>query len=376
MSARRLALAVTVLGLAAATAVPSYAAHDRGNGKSRGHAHGLSAQLQSIKASDCTGDPAAVQQLSYAVAGQTAEALYALPSRKPRGIVVFDHGYGHTMHSWARHIARTATNLGVIAVAPNYRGQVDTPDPKGGLPSSRGWRVAEGAADSIAAVQLFDRLCGHKGTNVVYGVSMGGNTSGLVVASKPKDAKGKPLFDYWVAVEPAVNVTETYFGARTLAPFNTFAANATADIEQEMGGPFEEKSDVYAERTVVNRVGDIAASGIKGVAIAHGVADGLVTHDESRQLQLLLRAEGVPVDMWAAVTRSETSESGTTADGYAPVPHDSPFAGHASETSETHDVGLAGFAALDRIYKGRPPSCTETLFDGMSGFDQTGTTGC
>ena len=372
MSARRLALAAAVLGLTAVTVLPSYATHDNGQQKSR-HGHG---QSKPAKSDPCRGNPAEVLQLTYPVKGQQAKALYALPSGKPRGIVVFDHGYSHTMHSWARHISRTATKLGVIAIAPNYRGQEDFTDPKGGLPYSRGWRVAEGAEDSIAAVQLFDRLCGHGGTNVVYGVSMGGNTSGLVVASQPKDRRGKPLFDYWVAVEPAVNVTETYLGARTLAPFNTFAANATEDIEQEMGGPLEEKSDVYAERTVVNRVGDIAASGIKGVAIAHGVADGLVTHDESRQLQLLLRAEGVPVDMWSAVTRSAKSESGTTADGYAPVPHDSPFAGHASETSETHDVGLAGFAALDRIFKGQPPTCTETLFDGQSGFDQTGTTGC
>jgi acetyl esterase/lipase len=369
--ARRLVLAAAVLGLAAATALPSYAGHDTGNGKSRGppYAHHKLAALA------CTGDPQLVQELTYPVAGQTARALYALPAGKPKGIVVFDHGYSHTMYSWQRHIARTATQLGVIAIAPNYRGQVDTPDPKGGLPTSRGWRVAEGAADSIAAVQHFDRLCGHQGTNVVYGVSMGGNTSGLVVASKPKDSKGKPLFDYWVAVEPAVNVTETYQGARALAGANEFAANAQADIEQEMGGSFEEKPDVYAERTVVNRTDDIVASGIKGVAIAHGIVDGLVTHDESRQLQALLRAQGMPVDMWAAFTHSEKSESGTTIDGYAPG-HDSPFAGHASETSETHDVGQAGFAALKGLYTGVTPTCRETLYDGMSGFDQTGPTGC
>ncbi|MCA1711573.1 MAG: alpha/beta fold hydrolase [Actinobacteria bacterium] len=374
MSPRRLVLAIAVLGLAAGTALPSFADPGHGNG----HAYAYGHQKQADRAEDdaCTGDPSQVQTLTYDVQGQTATALYALPAGTPKGVVVFDHGYGHTMYSWAEHITRTASQLGVIAVAPDYRGQIDTPGAAGKLPSSRGWQVAEGAADSIAAVQLFDAECGHKGTNVVYGVSMGGNTSGLVVASKPKDSKGKPLFDYWVAVEPAVNVTETYQGARRLAPVNTFAANATADIEKEMGGTFEQKSDVYLDRTVVNRTQDIVDSGLKGVSIAHGIVDGLVTHDESRQLQALLRAQGMPVDMWSALTHSKTSEPGTTLDGYAPVPHDSPFAGHASETSTTHDVGLAGFAALTGLFQGASPTCRETFFDGATGTQRSTTTGC
>jgi acetyl esterase/lipase len=375
---RRLVLVAAVLGLATATALPSYADHDNGNGKSKdgkhGHhyAYGHDKNDQDPQADPCVGNPFDVQTISYTVKGQTAQALLALPAGKPRGIVVFDHGYGHTMWSWSAHLARTAANLGVIAIAPDYRGQVDSPPTKpGGLPSSRGWQVAEGAEDSIAAVQMFDQLCGHNGTNVVYGVSMGGNTSGLVVASKPKDGNGKPLFDYWVAVEPAVNVTETYQGARALAPVNDFAANAQADIEREMGGPFESKAAVYADRTVVNRTEDIAASGIKGVVIAHGVVDGLVTHDESRQLQALLRAQEVPVDMAAFLTHSQKSEAGTTVDGYAPVPHDSPFAGHASETSTTQDVGVAGFAALANLYKGMGVTCTESLYDGATGRSMT-----
>jgi acetyl esterase/lipase len=371
--ARRAILAAAILGLAAATALPSYA--DPGHGK--GHAYGRDKNKPTAAAPTCTGDPQQVQTLSYAVKGQSAQALYALPTRAPKGIVVFDHGYGHTMYSWAQHIARTASTLGVIAIAPDYRGQVDTPATKpGGLPSSRGWQVAEGAEDSIAAVQLFDKRCGHSGTNVVYGVSMGGNTSGLVVASKPQDAKGKPLFDYWVAVEPAVNVTETYQGARALAGVNEFAAHAQADIEKEMGGSFESKSSVYADRTVVNRTQDIAASGIKGVFIAHGIVDGLVTHDESRQLQVLLRAQQIPVDMYAVLTHSSGSEAGTTLDGYAPVPHDSPFAGHASETSTTQDVGVAGFAALTDIFKGVVPRCRDTFFDGASTLNGTADPGC
>jgi acetyl esterase/lipase len=376
-SLRRTVLAGVVAALALTTVVPSYADHDKGQGKSQDHKHGQDKGDQPDRpqpVDPCTGDPADVQRMALPVEGQDALALVALPHKKARGIVVFDHGYGHTMESWREHITRTASNLGVIAIAPNYRGQ-DIPA-EGHRISSRGWRVAEGAADTIAYAQHFEQLCKPTGVNVVYGVSMGGNTSGLVVASKPMGPDGKPLFDYWVDVEGAVNVTQTYLGASALAPGNAFAKNAAEDIEAAFGGSIAEVPEVYAERTVVNRTADIAASGIRGVVMVHGVADGLVTYNQSRELQSLLRARGVPVDMWTAVTRSSTSEPGTTVDGYLPTGRTSPFAGHASETSTTHVVGLAGFAALDRLYAGRRFVCGEAVYDGMLERTATATSGC
>ena len=349
---RRTVLATAVAGLTALTVLPSSAAPPDGKGRP--------------KVAACTGDPAAVQRQTLTVDGQPALALVALPKRAPRGIVVFDHGYGHTMESWREHLVRTATDLGVIAIAPNYRGQ--TVPAEGVRTESRGWRVAEGAADTIAFASRYEALCRPSGPNVVYGVSMGGNTSGLVVAAQPEGPGGEPLFDWWIDVEGATNISETYTGARVLAPANEFAANAVADITEAFGGSLEEVPDVYAERTVVNRTDDVAAAGLQGVYVVHGVVDGLVTHDESRQLQSLLRAQGVPVDSWAAVTRTDGSEPGTTLDGYAPTGQESPFAGHASETSTTHVVGRAGFAALAEVYSGRPFSCGETVFDGKTGL--------
>lgn len=366
-SLRRTVVVSVLAAVAAASVVPSYAGHDNGKGKSRDGRHAAGAA--------CTGDPADVQRMSLTVEGQQALALVALPRRKPRGIVVFDHGYGHTMESWREHAARTATNLGVIAIAPNYRGQ--TVPPRGQKVASRGWRVAEGAADSIAFVQHFEQRCRPGGTNVVYGVSMGGNTSGLVVAAQPERANGTPLFDYWVAVEPAVNVSQTYLGASALAPVNAFAANAKADVEEAFGGTIAQKPEVYAARTVVARTADIAGAGLKGVYVVHGLVDGLVTHNQSRELQSLLRVQRVPLDMWTAVTRKANTEPGTTLDGYVPTGQTSPFAGHASETSTTHVVGVAGFAALDGIYEGVPFTCGEAVYDGT--LDRTAraaSTGC
>src|SRR3954454_8074284 len=225
----------------------------------------------------CSGDPSKTHRLDIVVSGTKTFGFYAVPRSKARGIVVFDHGYSHTAYSWVEHISQVAKRDGVIAIAMDYRGQKDSPPAKGEkLPSSRGWRVAEGAADSIAAAQLFDRSCRNGGVNAVYGISMGGNTSGLVVAAKPKRAGGRPLFDYWFAVEPAVNVTETWAEATAVAKSgNTFAVNASQDIEQEMGGTPATAPAAYQSHTVVARIADIAAAGLKGVAVVQGVDDGL-----------------------------------------------------------------------------------------------------
>jgi hypothetical protein len=200
---------------------------------------------------------------------------------------------------------------------------------------------------------------------------MGGNTAGLAVASAAKRANGSPLFDYWFDIEGATNVTETYFEARGLAGSgNAFAVNAVEDIEREMGGTFEERSSVYLERSVVTRAEDIARYGVKGVVMVHGVDDGLVGYNQTPEMYTRLRALGVPVDLWTAVTRGEASEPGTTLDGYVTsfIPgFTSPFAGHASEASETHIVGNAGFERLAALFSGVAPACRTGVLDGTLG---------
>lgn len=327
-------------------------------------------------APSCTSAyPYDVQRFELTVNGQPTWGLYTMPKTTPKGIVTFAHGYGHTAESWRRHLGRVADQLGVITIAMNYRGQVDTPGHP--YPSSRGWQVQEGAEDSIAATQLLARTCPMAAkTIVMYGVSMGGNTAGLAVAAKAKRPNGAPLFDYLFDVEGAMNVTETYFEARGLAlSGNKTAVNAVEDIEREMGGPFETRSETYLQRSVVTRAEDIKDSGVKGVVMVHGVVDGLVAYNQTPELYVRLRALGVPVDFWTAVTRGDKSESGTTLDGYVTgsVPgYQSPFAGHASEASETHIVGMAGFERLTALFQlGERPACRSGLLDGTLGYTQT-----
>ena len=319
----------------------------------------------------CQGNPDKIHRLDITVEGTPTFGFYAVPKGQPQGIVVFDHGYSHTAYSWIEHAKQVAKRDGVIAVAMDYRGQTDTPAQKGEtLPSSRGWRVAEGATDSIAAAKLFDATCKTKGINTIYGVSMGGNTSGLVAAAQPKDSAGKPLFDYWFAIEPAVNVTETWAEASVVAQSgNEFAVNAVEDIEQEMGGTPADVPAAYQSHTVIARLADIAAAGLKGVTVVQGVDDGLVPYNQSRELVAGLRAAGIPVDDVTVGTRGD-GEAGTTLTGnvLGPAGQQSPFAGHASEVSNTQLVGNTGFDLLDNLYvHDQPPACHESFRDGDSG---------
>lgn len=364
---RKAAVAALVGVVAAASFAPAVAKPGKRQGPKPKH-HKTPREVIEDHAPACTGNPAEVFYLDLLVNGVGTWGVYAMPAQRPKGIVVFAHGYGHTAESWKAHVSRVAKDNGVVAVAMDYRFQRDdyTTNP----PTSRGWRVQEGAEDSIQAAQLFQRACPTASTIVMYGVSMGGHTAGLAVAAQAKRSNGKPLFDYLFDIEGVVNVTETYLEARALAPSgNTYIKNALADIEQEMGGTFEEKRDVYLDRTVVNRVDDIKASGVKGVVVVHAVDDGLAGYNQAPELVTQLRQAGVPVDVFTALTRGK-GEAGTTLDGYVTSGHPewpSPLAGHASETSTTHIVGAAGFDRLTALFRGVAPTCRVAVLDGETG---------
>lgn len=306
--------------------------------------------------------------------GGTITGRYAVPAKKPKGLVLFDHGYGHTSASWVEHMQRAAKR-GVIAVAPDYRGIDIKEDSDGdGLPESRGWNVSKGAEDTVLLAQMFERACRSVEKIVVFGVSMGGNTSGLALALAKDERRsdGSPLFDYWVDVEGAVNVVETYFGARALAPVNGFAARAQEDIEKEMGGTFEENPQAYFERAVVSRIADIKASGVKGVVLVHGVDDGLVPYNQAREMAGLLAASQIPYEMYTVGRESPETDDDTTATGYVggqlDPNYDSPLAGHASEKSKVHIVMVTAFEQLWDLFRGKAPEkAGEYLVDGEEG---------
>ena len=281
--------------------------------------------------------------------------LYALPSETPTNLVVFDHGYGKSATAfWDGHL-RDAAAHGAIAVAADYTGIGPAPD-------FRGWNVSAGAKDSIDAAKYFLGACSSIKQVVILGVSMGGNTSGLAVASGATRADGSPLFDYWIDIEGATNVTETYLEARNVAPANDYADRAYHDIEAEMGGPIEDVPDRYAEESVVTRGADIKASGLKGAVLVHGVDDGLVPYNQSREMAGVLRGQSIPVEFYTVGGRGK-GESGTTLTGtvagQVKPDYQSPFAGHGAEESKTQLVINTGFERLWDLLKGNPPTADD-----------------
>lgn len=306
---------------------------------------------------------------------EEARGAIALPDDEPTALVVFAHGYGHSSHSWVGHMAWAADELGAVALAMDYRGTLELPE-EGEIGGTRGWQVREGAADSNAAALAVLAGCDSIEEVVLFGVSMGANTAGLALAAQPTRTDDSPLYDWWINVEGAANVVETYLAARSLAASgNAFANNAVQDIEREVGGPIEDDPQGYVDLAVVSNADAIAASGVKGVFHVHGVEDGLVPYDQSRELQaaLLEASRGVAQEFWTALRRDpdgpDPDEPQTNATDYVlnavDPSYESPFVGHGSEASADNDVMRFSLDRLQALLLDGDEivGCSEGLYD-------------
>lgn len=321
-----------------------------------------------------------------------AFGYYALPATAPKGLVVFAHGHGNSAYKWRTNLADTARDLGVIAVAMDNRGQTF---PKGPTGESFGWRVREGAQDSIAAAQLFERTClagkvkkpkkpmkgGAAGRSrraakseeerprpiVIYGVSMGGNTSGLAVAAAPERSDGSPLWDYWFDIEGVTNAVETYLEGRAVAgpPLNNATGQtAVKEFHEENGGKsIEQDPAAYADLAVVTHAGEIGAAGLEGVVMVHGVDDGTVPFNQTTEMFSLLVGEDVPTDLFTVGRHGDGRPSGNTLEDTFQITktvpgYSSPFSGHGGENTSSQPVIGVGFERLARLFQaGRAPRC-------------------
>ena len=314
----------------------------------------------------CTNASQSAQPLTVTVAGQPASGIYALPATAPRGIVVVGHGFPGTANSEKALVEQIAAADNVVALAMDYRGT--------DLSTGLGWRVIEGAQDSIAATKLFDASCPGSATftNSVLGISMGGNMSGIAVSSNAKRSSGAPLYDYWFDVAGVSNVPEIYVDGTLigLAPVPALAnigKAATAAMDAEFGGSPLTALGAYLNNSPVLRTSAMKSSGLKGVVISHGVLDGEVTSDMSVQMAATLALTGIPTDVYTSVFKAPGTSSGLTLDGdvLGLVPgYVSPFAGHVSAI-----VLKAATDRMQTIYAGAkgPSGTTLTLVDGMLG---------
>lgn len=322
---------------------------------------------------ECSGEPSSIKTLHITVGGVPTYGYYAVPNGTPKGVVVLGHGYPTTAQSMVPLLPGIAQRDGVIAVAMDYHGTVDLEGPAG--TTSRGWKVAEGAEDSIAAVRLFESACqgsSPRFVNSAFGISMGGNMTGLAVSQHATRSDGSGLFDYWFDVSGVTNVPEIYTDATviSLAPLGSIqaiGANAKADIEAEMGGNPLLALPTYLNRSPALRASTMKASGLKGVVVAHGVLDGEVTSDQGDQMVAALTLAGVPTDFYTSIFKAPETPPGLTLDGdiLGLIPgYESPFAGHVNAI-----VLETALGRLDALYQeGAAPSGLKvTLADGSLG---------
>ncbi len=300
------------------------------------------------------------------VDGETATGHTALPSSAPTHLVVYAHGYGHTTFSWVEHMRESARH-GMASVGMNYRGLEIIPDDddEDNLPTSRGWNAMAGARDLIAAAQYYEKTCPSIQTITIFGVSMGGNMSGLAVAIAGEEGLMKssptddPLFDYWFDIEGVVNLIETYTESRAAGALTETAVMAQEDIEAETGGTLESDPGAYEERTVVARGADLAAAGLDGVVVIHALNDGLVPYNQSLEIAAVLTTQRIDYDHFTVTLRDSDSEKETTGTGYVTDQVDDeyvfPVPGHASEKSKTHIVMQLAFERLWALGDGESP---------------------
>lgn len=335
----------------------------------------------------CTSTSATPQLVTIGSGGATFDAAgagttdggygyYALPDRPPLGIVAVAHGYEQTAWSMAEPGEYTSTGLleslaaddDVIALSMDDSGQQDAGP---GSTSARGWDVVQGASDLIRVTQLFDSQCQPAGgpplVNTVFGMSMGGDTSGVAAASGATTAGGGPLFGYWFDVSGVSDVAETWLEATAASPALAYAADAAADIEAEMGGTPVQQPGAYAAASPALLAGQMGSSGIRGVVVFHAVMDGLVTSDEGAQMVAALQAARIPTDFYTALFQ-EPGASSATIDGdllsLAVPGYSSPFAGHVDGI-----MMASALARLSALYgDGQvPQGLSVTLSDGRLG---------
>ncbi|MDP9326246.1 MAG: hypothetical protein M3O87_06895, partial [Candidatus Dormibacteraeota bacterium] len=263
---------------------------------------------------------------------------YVLPEKTPTQLVVFAHGHDNSSVAWVGHM-KDAANHGAVAVTPDYRG-LDGP------PGYGGWPAVAGAEDLVTSARFFLARCPSIKQVFLAGVSMGGNMSGLALASKPTRPDGStPLFDYWVDVEGVNDLIQEYWIARGAGLAGVASGTvAQAEIEKETGGPIESKPAEYVSRTNYLRAADIAASGVRGAVLVHGIEDGLVPSPQSDLMFSTLLANQVPTDYYSVVRRGQERDpghdqtSGLSDTGDPTLSESDPFAGHGWEGSNTHIV--------------------------------------
>jgi fermentation-respiration switch protein FrsA (DUF1100 family) len=205
--------------------------------------------------------------------GQVAEGWLAYPTDiQPDTLLVFGHGCcGPLPRNWADMLAlHHARHNGMVVVAMDYRGPAN------------GWNVGSGHADLVAAaVDLSQRF--HITRVIAWGVSMGGEVTGMAVAERPD------VFDYWISSAGTLDLP-TQWGQQTFR----------AQIEKETHGTPVSNRSAYNRRSPTELAPKMR--GLEHAYLLHGLGDGAVPASQSQQMYDRLRRAGVDVSAYTIAT--------------------------------------------------------------------------
>jgi acetyl esterase/lipase len=217
------------------------------------------------------------------VDGQVAKGWLAFPrDRKPDSMLVFGHGCcGHPKQ--LDFVRTWADRYHAVVVAMDYRGDGH-------------WDVWKGHRDTLAATHRAKRMFPSVKRTVLWGVSMGGEVTGMALARRPD------LYDFWVDTMGVSDLTQQYvsFGRYGARNDNGSPDPAESWIVRETGGTPVTKTAAYEIRSPAYLLSFLR--GVKRVYIAHGIGDPVVAYSQSRLLYERLAANGTPVSLYTSIS--------------------------------------------------------------------------
>ena len=229
---------------------------------------------------------ATVERYAITVDGETALGWAAYPATAtPTKLLVFGHGCCGKPDQSA-FVSAYADAYGAVAVAMDYRG-----------PGR--WDVMKGHRDLIAATEDMQARFPSITRTVLWGISMGGETTGMAVAARPD------LFDYWVDTFGVTDLIQEV-GALGLYPGVSPNPNDTTNptgswIVEQTGGTPATAPQAYLDRSPAYHADTMR--GITRAYLSHGTGDLIVQYSQSRLMFENLVANGVPASLTTVLTR-------------------------------------------------------------------------
>jgi dienelactone hydrolase len=209
-----------------------------------------------------------IRPLTLAVDGVDATGLVGIP---PGGtgstLVVLAKGLGMRASDW-RGLMEDLAGRGALSLAMEYRGA-------GGA-----WKVQAAVDDTLAATLALQQAHPEIRRTILYGFSMGGEASGLLLARAPPGT-----FTHWLAGSGVMDLQSEWRDAVSFRPL----------IEAEAGGTPQQAPGAYAALSPVGQAPGIAAQGLHRAYLVHGVGDTAVPVEQADRMADALAAAGVPV---------------------------------------------------------------------------------